>query len=362
MAAEPPSWVLWLDEPGACVATLGGKVASLAEMAAAGFAVPPAFGVTTAALDRFASSGLAEAVAQVRGSLDTADHDAVESASRQIGALIEGTPVPNELAEAIGAAYARLCRVAGSERVPVAVRSSAINEDLDGASFAGQYETYLWISGADDVVHHVRRCWASLFNPAALTYRPAAAAEAADDAPVPGMCVGVQVMVPARSAGVMLTIDPVSGDRSRMVIESCWGLGEGVVKGDVTPDRHRVDKVSLRVVDRVVSDQSHEYRYDDAAGAVGLMPITGGRGADCSLAEEEVVAIAELGKRLERHRGGPQDVEWAIAGDGSLHLLQSRPETARALRRDDRGPAGEPGSAAERVISTFLGFTGGTRR
>jgi len=360
MAADAAPAVLWIDDPAADPATLGGKVASLAEMTAAGFGVPPAFGVTTAAFGRFAAAAsLREAVDAVRGRLDVDDHEAVAEASREIAAIVEAAALPEDVADAIAAAYARLCERTGRERTAVAVRSSAVNEDLDGASFAGQYETYLWVSGADDVVRNVRRCWASLFNPAALTYRPAAGAEAVD--PLDGMCVGVQQMVPARSAGVMFTIDPVSGDRSRMVIESCWGLGEGVVKGDVTPDRHRVDKISLDILDSAVGAQTHEYRYDERAGGPGLLPLPEARTGTPSLSDDEVRSIAELGKRLERHRGGPQDVEWAIDGDGTLHLLQARPETVWSGRRPAAADAGGA-SAAERVISTFLGFGGGARR
>ncbi|MGE4177964.1 MAG: PEP/pyruvate-binding domain-containing protein [Thermoleophilia bacterium] len=359
MVADAMPTVLWIDDPAADPAALGGKVASLAEMTAAGFGVPPAFGVTTAAFARFAeSAALRDAVDGVRAGLDVDDHEAVAAASRAIGAIVEAAPVPADVADAIGAAYARLCARAGEEGVPVAVRSSAVNEDLEGASFAGQYETYLWIRGADEVVANVRRCWASLFNPAALTYRPSAGAEAVD--PLAGMCVGVQQMVPARSAGVMFTIDPVSGDRSRMVIESCWGLGEGVVKGDVTPDRHRVDKVSLEIVDSEVGAQTHEYRFDEAARAVGLLTLPGDRVEAPSLSPDEVRAIAELGKRIERHRGGPQDVEWAVAEDGTLHLLQARPETVWAGRRSAAAAGDAGGSASARVISTFMGFGGGS--
>jgi pyruvate,water dikinase len=173
------------------------------------------------------------------------------------------------------------------------------------------------------------------------------------------MCVGVQVMVRARSAGVMFTLDPVSGDRSKIVIESCWGLGEGVVKGDVTPDRHRVDKITLEVLDREIGVQAEEYRFDEATGGVGLRPIEGDRGGECSLTEVEVVRIAELGKRVERHRGSPQDLEWAIDHDGALRLLQARPETVWAAKRAAAAAEkADAASAGDRVMATFLRFGG----
>jgi len=349
--------VMWIDDPGADVAALGGKVNSLAELAAAGFDVPPAFGVTTHAFARFAqAAGLAGHVAAVTASLDLDDHEAVVAASAGIAGVIAATPLPADVEAAIREAYARLCVTAGADPVPVAVRSSGVSEDLDDASFAGQYETYLWVLGADEAIAHVRRCWASLFNPEVLTYRPGDGGAHARE--LPGMGVGVQVMVPARAAGVMFTMDPVSGDRSRIVIESCWGLGEGVVKGDVTPDRHRIDKVTLAIADRHVARKAVEYRFDAAAGGVHALPVEDPRAEECSVSDEEVLALAALGKRIERHRGAPQDIEWAIGGDGALHLLQARPETvwtARHAEEAARRAAAGATSATTRVISAFLG-------
>ena len=353
--------ILWIDEPGAGTEQVGGKVGSLAEMTAAGFTVPPAFGVTTGAFAEFAAAaGLAERIAAIRAALDVEDIAAVEAASAEIAGLIEAAPLPAALEAEIRDGYAELERRAGQE-VPVAVRSSGVNEDLEGASFAGQYDTYLWVRGADEVVDHVRRCWSGLFNSALLTYRPDGldAAEAVQE--LPGMGVGVQQMARSRSAGVMFTLDPVSGDRSKILIESCWGLGEGVVKGDVTPDRHRVDKVTLEVLDREINEQAEEYRFDAPSGGVGLFPVPAERRERDSISEEEALRIAELGKRIERHRGGPQDIEWAIDEAGELHLLQARPETVWAARQHGAAEA-EAGDAVDRVLSTFLNAAGRGQR
>lgn len=351
----------WIDEPGASTDLVGGKVSSLAEMTAAGFRVPPAFGVSTEAFAEFAAgAGLPERIAAIRSGLDVDDVAAVEAASAEIAALIEAAPLPDSLAEEIRAAYAELERRAGAD-VPVAVRSSGVNEDLEGASFAGQYDTYLWIVGGDEVIRHVRRCWSGLFNSALLTYRPDGL-ELAADAELPGMGVGVQQMARSRSAGVMFTLDPVSGDRSKILIESCWGLGEGVVKGDVTPDRHRIDKVTLEVLDREVNEQAEEYRFDAEQGEVGLYPVEEERRARDSISSEEALAIAELGKQIERHRGGPQDIEWAIDHDGTLHLLQARPETVWAARHAAGVTGGNGGGAVDRVFTTFLNAAGRGQR
>jgi pyruvate,water dikinase len=353
--------IQWTDQPGASAALLGGKVNSLAEMTAAGFAVPPAFGVTTEAFAAFVrDAGLAERINAIRAGLDTADVAAVDRAAAEIAQLIEQTPIPAEIDAAIREAYAELERRAG-ENVPVAVRSSGVNEDLEGASFAGQYDTYLWIQGADAVLAHVRRCWSGLFNSAVLTYRPNEGVDGegeGDGTELPGMCVGVQQMALARTAGVMFTLDPISGDRSKIVIESAWGLGEGVVKGDVTPDRHRVDKVAMEIRERDIGEQTHEYRFDEQAGEVVLAEIPGARGAEPSLSEGEVLAIAELGRRVERHRGAPQDLEWAIDHDGALHLLQARPETIWSAKQAAGVASGDGGGAVDRVMATFLGGFG----
>ncbi|MBS1879087.1 MAG: PEP/pyruvate-binding domain-containing protein [Actinobacteria bacterium] len=352
--------VLWIEQPGATSELVGGKVASLAEMSAAGFAVPPAFGVTTEAFAEFAAAaGLAERVAAIRAGLDVDDVAAVERASAEIAALIGAAELPAAVEAEIREAYAELEQRAG-ESVPVAVRSSGVNEDLEGASFAGQYDTYLWVQGGDEVVANVRRCWAGLFNPAVLTYRPEGV-EAAAAAELPGMGVGVQEMARARSAGVMFTLDPISGDRSKVVIESCWGLGEGVVKGDVSPDRHRVDKVTLEVLERELVEQDEEYRFDPATGEVRLLAVPAERRGEGSISEQEAVAIAELGKRVERHRGAPTDVEWAIDVDGRLHLLQARPETVWSARQEGGVSAGKEGDAVGRVMATFLGSSRGAK-
>ena len=199
----------------------------------------------------------------------------------------------------------------------------------------------------------MRRCWAGLFNSALLTYRPDGLEVIATDE-IPGMGVGVQQMARSRSAGVMFTLDPVSGDRSKIVIESCWGLGEGVVKGDVTPDRHRIDKVTLEVLEQEVNEQLAEYGFDPESGTVGMLPVEEGRRAQSAISEREALAIAELGKRVERQRGGPQDIEWAIDHDGTLHLLQARPETVWAARHAGGVASGNGGGAVGRVLSTFL--------
>jgi pyruvate,water dikinase len=249
---SPTPLIVWIDDDTADTSArvLGGKFSSLAEMTAAGFAVPGGFGVTTAAWEAFVEhNGLAEDLRTRTAGLDTTDLEAVEALSAGIAATIEAAPLPPALEAAIAEAYAVLAERLGDAGLPVAVRSSGVSEDLAGASFAGQYDTYLWVMGVESLLAHVKKCWAGIFGPQVLTYQP----QGGMDVSSAGMCVGIQAMVQARAAGVMFTLDPVSGDRSKIVLEACWGLGEGVVSGDVTPDRFRVDKVTLELLATEVS-------------------------------------------------------------------------------------------------------------
>lgn len=353
--------LVWIDEAdGAGPELLGGKLGSLVEMTEAGFAVPAAFGITTAAFTRFAEhNDLLATVREACAGLDLDDLAAVEQVSARLARHIGEVEMPPALAAEIEEGYARLEARTGVSGVPVAVRSSGVSEDLEGASFAGQYDTYLWIRGAADVLAHVRRCWSGLFGPQVLTYRPADGVPVFDGETLPGMCVGVQQMVQARAAGVMFTLDPVNGDRSKIVIEGCFGLGEGVVKGDITPDRFRVDKVTLEVLGGEIGTQTEQYGFDEAAGEVGLVPLDAERGAQPCLSEDEVVEIATLGKRIERHRGAPMDMEWAVDGDGRLHLLQARPETVWSTKPVKTVAGAGAGGAVDRVLAKFMSFGGG---
>jgi pyruvate, water dikinase len=342
--------VVWLDQAtGNTVELVGGKCASLAEMIQAGFGVPPAVGVTTNAYRSFMSQdGLIEAARELRAKLDPSDLEAVQQASADLIARMEGAPMPEAVTDALRQAYATLGARAGDGTVPVAVRSSGVAEDLAGASFAGQYETYLWVIGGDAVIDHVRRCWTGLFGPQVLTYRPEGDAPGYDEL---GMGVAIQQMVPARAAGVMFTLDPVTGDRSKVVIEGSWGLGEAVVSGLVTPDRYRCDKVTLELLSSDVADKAQEFRFEDGVG-VGLRDVEAQRRTQQCLTDEQAVALATLGKRIERHRGAPQDIEWALDEQGSVHVLQVRPETVWSRRAQPSIATGR--TAIDLVMGKFM--------
>jgi pyruvate,water dikinase len=348
--------ILWIDAPEARGSSLlGGKLSSLADMIHAGFHVPPCFGITTTAYAAFMTgAGLDDLARDARERAAATDDLAeIHRISAELATAIVEASLPERLEADIRTAYARLGETVGDPDVPVAVRSSGESEDLDGASFAGQYDTYLWISGIEAVLAHVRKCWAGMFGPAVLTYKSAAPADA-------GICVGVQQMVPARSAGVMFTLDPVTGDRSKVVIEGAWGLGEGVVSGAVTPSRFVVDKVTGERVRTTVAPQQQMFALDAATGATGLVPVPEDRREQRPLDDDHVTELVALAKRIERHKGAPMDIEWALTPDGEVRVLQVRPETVWSSR------AAEPvvrasANPVDHVLARFAG-TKVTRR
>jgi pyruvate, water dikinase len=195
--------------------------------------------------------------------IDLRDPVGLRRTSHFIRSLIEAVPMDPDIEAAIRASYRALCERCGVDDVPVAVRSSATAEDLPDASFAGQQDTFLWITGADAVVENVKRCWSSIFTDRAISYRH----ETGHDHEIISMSVGIQKMVEPKAAGVAFTLNPSDGDRSQVAIDASWGFGEAVVSGEVTPDNFLVDKVLLEIVKRTISPKVTEYRLN-GAGAV----------------------------------------------------------------------------------------------
>lgn len=306
---------------------VGGKNASLGEMMRAELPVPPGFAVTTNAYDQiWSDKTLVDDVNGLLRSIDHEDFAANRATSRQIRSRIEQAPVPDAVASDVAEAYDALCKHCGVEDVPVAVRSSATAEDLPDASFAGQQDTYLWITSADDVVEHIRQCWSSLFTDRAIAYRHTMGYLHQAIA----MSVGVQKMVDPVASGVAFTLNPTNGDRSQVAVDASWGLGEAVVSGEVTPDNFLIDKVLREVISREISDKHIEYRLN-GSGVVEKAEVEEKRRTKPSVTDEDLIAIAILARRAEKHYGCPQDVEWAIdrhlpTGENVV-MLQSRPET-----------------------------------
>jgi len=301
------------------VALAGGKGANLGELSRAGLPMPPGFVLVTRAYDAFVeSSDLRDAIAKLASTSDSEDPEAFEEASQKIHTHFSGGKIPEEMAEEIRAAYERLSEDA---ETAVAVRSSATAEDLAGASFAGQQETFLNVRGEEALMEAVKACWASLWTARAMAYR---AHQGIDPATV-SLAVVVQRMVESEAAGVMFTANPANGRRNEVAISAAWGLGESVVSGSVTPDSIVVEKGSGRVLSRETADKEVMTVY--AGSGTEERPVPEARRHQPVLDDEAAAELVGYGERIEKLYGAPQDIEWALAGS-AFFIVQSRPITA----------------------------------
>ena len=339
-----------LDQVGAeDRAAVGGKGASLGELIQAGVRVPDGYVVTVPAFESALSvldpgGGIRREVER----LPAGDTAAIADATARIRARIAAAPLPDDVRDQITAGYRRL----GGQGVAVAVRSSATGEDGVENSFAGLQDTYLWVRGEQHVADRVRDCWASLYNAEAVGYRRRMKLAESGLA----MAVVVQRMVEPRCAGVMFTCSPITGDRSVIAVEACWGLGSALVSGDVTPDTFVISKVTGEIVRRTVAVKLRMHRAGQGGTGVTADDVPGALQEAACLDDADVAALAELGLRVEEHYGAPQDIEWAITdgqsapGGGAVVLLQSRPETVWARRRGTVPLATAKPSAVDHVF------------
>jgi len=313
--------IAWFEDIGKDDgSTAGGKGANLGELIRAGLQVPEGYVVTAGAYQKFMEeSGLADRIMEILSMTDVDDNDELTEASEKIRSLIHEVNVPEDLKKDIVEGYKKL---SGDHEATVAVRSSATAEDLPGASFAGQQDTFLNIRGGEEVVFHVRKCWSSLFTPRAIFYRD----KKDFDHRKVRIAVVVQKMVNAEKAGVMFSVHPATGENDRMVVEAAWGLGEGVVSGSVTPDHYVIDKGSYKALLAEVAQKDTMFVRDEESGETVKREVPEDQAKARVLSEEELREIGQLGKKVEEHYGSPQDMEWAIEG-GKLYLLQSRPVT-----------------------------------
>ena len=336
MAEMKTELVLWFENLRKTdIPSVGGKNANLGEMTNAGIPVPPGFAITAFSYKKFIEeTGIASRIYEIIKETVTNLNDPkqFEIASKKIRELIESTPMPRDVETAIRAAYEELCRKLNLKDVFVAVRSSATAEDLADASFAGQQETYLNIRGVNEVLTATIKCWSSLFTPRAIFYRT----EKGFAHEKVFISVGVQKMVNSSAAGVMFTINPVTGDLGQIVIEGNHGLGEAVVSGAVTPDDFVVDKKSGKIVERRLARKTVQYIRDPNTGKTVHADVPVDKQEQPCINDEEIVKLAELANRIENHYGTPQDIEWAIDRDlqfpGSMFIVQSRPETVWSLK------------------------------
>jgi pyruvate, water dikinase len=324
----------------------GGKGANLGELNAAGLPVPPGFVIGAPAYAAFCEqTGLRARLGELLDRVDIEDTAALAQATEVASVYFDETPLSDWLASRIRDA----CMEVDITEVPVAVRSSATAEDTASASFAG---TFLNVVGSEAVLDAVRRCWRSLFGTRTVYYRGSRGFGQAEM----DIAVIVQQQIAATRSGVMFTANPATGDRGELVIESAFGLGEAVVSGSVSPDRYLIQKDPLWRWRRDIHYKELAIEFDEQGGT-RTRPLSREEGQRPTLDEPEVMAVAELGMRIEAHYGAPQDTEWAFDPEGGLWILQSRPITAL---HDPDTAAPEPVAASGVVLLRGLGGAPGS--
>ncbi|WP_407381785.1 phosphoenolpyruvate synthase [Methanobrevibacter sp.] len=331
------------------IAIAGGKGANLGELTQAGIPVPPGFVVTAETYQKFMEdTGINDKVLDILDKIDINDTKALQAAAEEIKSIIVETPIPDDMIMFIKEAYNQLCQRVGEDDTDVAIRSSATAEDLPEASFAGQQDTFLHVSGDEEVIEYVRKCWASLFEARAIFYREENDFEHSKVL----IAVVVQKMAIADKAGVMFTVNPSTGEDIAL-IEGSWGLGEAVVSGDVTPDNYQVAKANNEIINVTISDKKVMYTNDENGTSVKV-DVPEDKRNERVLSDEELIELTEMGKRVQAHYGEPMDTEWAFERD-NLFLLQARPITTLG----DDAPADDGASVEGEVLVRGLGASPG---
>jgi pyruvate,water dikinase len=311
-------YCVWFDElTRDDVPLAGGKGANLGDMVQAGLPIPPGYVITAPAYRQVLTQAKLETkIDDLLLDLDRSVCDQLQTVETLIRDLFVDAPIPEEMRASILEYYYQL-----GKDVSVAVRSSATAEDLAGASFAGQQETLLNVAGEEALIEAVRRCWSSLFTAQAIFYR---SQRGFDGTPV-SMAVVVQKMIGSEKSGVSFTVDPVLRNHYQMVIEGVWGLGEGVVSGQITPDHYKLDRETYEIVFEFVPNKKIMF-CQSSHGGVEVLPVPEDRVSVRVLSDNELHQLVDLGNRIEDHFGCPQDIEWAVE-NGVIYLLQSRPIT-----------------------------------
>ncbi len=319
MTAQKPLVAFFKEINKDDVPIVGGKTANLGEMVKAGFPVPNGFALTVAAYDLFLEENNLQArINEILKNTDRHNPVELETSSKQIERLVMKSRVPDEVARETIKAYKKMS--GKFRRSLMAVRSSATAEDLPGASFAGQQATFLNIKGDANLLEAVKGCWASLFTARAIFYRE----ENKIDHEKVKISVIVQKMIQSDVSGVMFSIDPVTNDKDRIIIESVWGLGEMIVQGSVIPDTYAVQKDTFAILSKEISDQGIQLIKK---GTKTLETDVPKNKRDLQkINDREIIALAKLAARLQEHYYYPQDIEWAKEGN-KLYIVQSRPIT-----------------------------------
>jgi pyruvate,water dikinase len=313
-------WIYWLEELGKEQnEVVGKKCAHLGEMAKIGLPVPRGFALSINTYAYFMeTTGLTQKIASMieASKITPEDIDGLARLSSAIRQTIESTEVPEQIAADILTYYDALCEKCNCTDIAVSTRSAG------ATSHPGQYETYLNVKGRTDVLERVRKVWSSTFNGRSVAYR------LRKGLPVASGPIGVAVleMVKARCAGVAFSVDPNTGDETRMIVEANWGLGESVVSGELTPDRWVLDKATCAVKEGILGRKEKFCCFLDTGVIMQDTPQEKACTFCCT--EEELAEVGRLAKELEKHFGAPQDIEWAVADDRpfpNVVLLQARP-------------------------------------
>lgn len=335
MDARENAYVLWFDElRRADVGLVGGKSSSLGELTSS-VDVPVPYGyATTAGAYRYfmEKTGQNKKIHKMLQELqDVEDSVELHEVCTKIRESICSATMPEDLAEQIGKAYEELAEKVGEENPFVAVRSSATAEDLPDASFAGQQDTYLNVTGRDMVIRKVKECYASTFTDRAVYYR----AKKNFDHENVALSAAVQMMADAKAAGVMFTVNLATGADDSIMIEGSWGLGEYIVQGTVTPDNFVVDKDSLTITSRRINEKSIELIRKEG-GDVEERKVEPERAKAQVISDEQVAQLADYAKRIEKHYGCYMDMEWAVDHKDRLWILQARPETVWSKKNKEK--------------------------
>ena len=311
------------------IPVVGGKGANLGELTQKGLDVPPGFCVTAGAYNHFINyAELDEVIRELIRGLDEEDSSMLQEVSKAIQDRINEGEIPEDLKNEIIEAYKELSSNIGLDNPEVAVRSSATAEDLPEASFAGQQDTYLHISGVEELINYVRRCWASLWTARAIYYRVKQNFDHFDVS----LSVVIQKMVNSGKSGVMFTANPINNNTNEIMINASWGLGEAVVSGTVTPDEYLINKNSKEVIERHIAEKNIMIvKKKDGVGTeeVKVADYIGEEyvNSQC-LSDEEIMVLVNYGLKIEELYGSHQDIEWGFDKDTKkLYILQSRPIT-----------------------------------
>ncbi|MHA2182155.1 MAG: PEP/pyruvate-binding domain-containing protein, partial [Promethearchaeota archaeon] len=313
------NYIMPIDTKTLSLEMIGGKGKSLAKLASAGMPVPSGFYLTTSAYKYFIEiNNLQKAIINFAKPEIIGKTVSFETASKNIQALIKGVELPDEIIDEIQQAYNAL----DGQNPPVAVRSSANAEDLPDLSFAGQQDTYLNVNGEKALITAIRDCWASLWTSRAISYRH----QMGIKQEAVTMAVVVQIMIQSDVSGILFTANPVTGDRSEIIINSSFGLGEAVVGGQVTPDSYVVDRKTLNVKESIIGPKTQKIISSDKQGTI-LQDVSENERNRSSLSEKSLKELTSVALNVEQlFEGAPQDIEWAIS-NCKLWMLQSRPIT-----------------------------------